>query len=152
MMLVQTTTKVREVVSRIQQRFRSRVLEWEHAAITTLWGLIVLGNPEVFKGPAFVAFWGGPTLWGWIVFLAGTARITALCINGYMAKPTAIVRAAGALTGIGLFGVLTLGFLFSWTWPTGLAVYSVLGFFGLFSFYWSIFDVAIPDGHDGDDS
>lgn len=140
--------KVREVITRIQKRFRSRILEWEHAAITVLWGLIVLGNPEVFSGPAFVAFWGGPAVWGWLVFLAGVARLSALCVNGYMAKPTAIVRAAGALTGIALFAVLTLGFLFSWTWPTGLAVYSVLGFFGLFSFYWSIFDVAIPDGHD----
>lgn len=146
--MIMVQHKVREVAGRIQQRFRSRVLEWEHAAITTLWGLIVLGNPEVFNGRAFAAFAGGPVLWGWIVFLAGTARIAALCVNGYMAKPTAIVRAAGALTGIALFAVLTLGFLFSWTWPTGLAVYSVLGFFGLFSFYWSIFDVAIPDGHD----
>lgn len=145
-------TKAREVASRIISRFRSRVLEWEHAAIFTLWGLIVLGNPAEFSGPAFAAFAGGPALWGWVVFLAGTLRIAALCVNGYMAKPTAIVRAAGALTGIGLFAVLTLGFLFSWTWPTGLAVYSVLGFFGLFSFYWSIFDVAVPDGHDGDDT
>ena len=142
--------RVREVAFRIQQRFRSRVLEWEHSAITVLWGLIVLGNPSVFSGPAFTAFPGGPVVWGWLVFLAGTARITALCINGYMAKPTAIVRAAGALTGIILFATITLGFLFSWTWPTGLAVYSVLGFFGLFSLYWSIFDVAIPDGHDDD--
>ena len=141
-------SKVHEVLARIRARFRSRILEWEHATITTLWGLIVLGNPSVFKGAAFAAFSGGPTLWGWLVFLAGAARITALCINGYMAKPTALVRALGALTGIALFAVLTLGFLFSWTWPTGLAVYSVLGFFGLFSLYWAIFDVAVPDGHD----
>lgn len=150
--MIMIQSKAREVATRIISRFRSRVLEWEHASITTLWGLIVLGNPEEFASPAFAAFAGGPPLWGWLVFLAGTLRITALCVNGYMAKPTAIVRAAGALTGIGLFAVLTLGFLFSWTWPTGLAVYSVLGFFGLFSFYWSIFDVAVPDGHDGDDT
>ena len=140
--------KVDEVLTRIRLRFRSRILEWEHAAVATLWGLIVLGNPEVFAGPAFVAFKGGPALWGWLVFLLGVARITALCINGYMAKPTAMVRAMGALTGIALFSAITLGLLLSSTWPTGLAVHSVLGFFGLFSLYWAIFDVAVPDGHD----
>lgn len=146
MILVQH--KAHEVLTRIRSRFRSRVLEWEHACITVLWGLIVLGNPSVFSGRAFAGFAGGPALWGWIVFLTGTLRIAALCVNGYMAKPTALVRAMGALSGIGLFSVLTLGFLFSWTWPTGLAVYSVLAAFGLFSLFWAIFDVAVPDGHD----
>lgn len=141
-------TKVVEVIGRIRARFRSRVIEWEHAIITTLWGLVVLANPSVFNGKAFDAFIGGAALWGWLVFLVGVIRVAALCVNGYMAKPTAMVRALGALSGIALFAVLTLGFLLSWTWPTGLAVYSVLGFFGLFSLYWSIFDVAIPDGHD----
>lgn len=142
--------KVIEIAGRIRQRFRSRVLEWEHAIITVLWGLIVLGNPSVFQGPSFVAFVGGPVFWGWAVFLAGVARITALCVNGYMAKPTAVVRAFAAITGIGLFAALSLGFLFSWRWSTALAIYPVIGFFGLFSLYWAIFDVAVPDGHDGD--
>jgi hypothetical protein len=140
--------KVHEVITRIRLRFRSRILEWEHATVATLWGLIILGNPSVFAGPAFVAFKGGPILWGWLVFLLGVARITALCINGYMAKPTALVRALGAVIGIGLFAALTLGLLMSWTWPPGLAVYGTLCVFGLFSIYWAIFDVAIPDGHD----
>ncbi len=143
-------SKAREVATRIRQRFRTRVLEWEHASVATLWGLIILGNAEAFAGPAFTAFPGGPVLWGWVVFLLGTARISALCVNGYMAKPTAMVRAMGALTGIILFAAISLGLLLSWTWPPGLAVYSVLGSFGLFSLYWSIFDVAIPDGHDDD--
>lgn len=142
--------KVREVVVRIQQRFRSRSLEWEHAAVATLWGLIILGNPGAFAGPAYTAFPGGPVLWGWVVFLLGTARISALCVNGYMAKPTALVRALGAVTGFTLFAAISLGLLFSWTWPPGLAVYSVMAVFSLFSLYWSIFDVAIPDGHDDD--
>lgn len=142
--------KAREVFTRIQQRFRGRALEWEHSAVAVLWGLLVLGNPKAFAGPAFAAFPGGPVLWGWLVFLLGVARVSALCVNGYMAKPTAMVRAMGALTGIALFAAITLGLLMSWTWPPGLAVYSVLGFFGLFSLYWAIFDVAIPDGHDGD--
>ncbi len=142
--------KVIEIATRIRQRFRSRVLEWEHAIITVLWGLIVLGNPGVFEGPSFTAFIGGPAFWGSAVFLAGVARITALCVNGYMAKPTAVVRAFAAITGIALFAALSLGFLFSWRWSTALAVYPVIGFFGLFSLYWAIFDVAVPDGHDGD--
>lgn len=142
--------KVIEVAGRIRSRFRSRVLEWEHAIITLLWGLVVLGNPAVFEGPGYQAFIGGPAFWGWVTFLAGVVRITALCVNGYMARPSAITRAFAAVSGICLFGALSLGFLFSWRWSTPLAVYPVIGFFGLFSLYWAIFDVAIPDEHDGD--
>lgn len=140
--------KVREVVWRIRSRFRSRVLEWEHAVMMSLWGMIVLANPGVFEGPSFTAFIGGPAFWGWALLLAGASRIGALCVNGYMARPTAVVRAFGAITGIALFAAISLGFLFSWTWGTALAMYPVVGFFGLFSLYWAVFDVAMPDGHD----
>lgn len=136
-----------EVAIRIRSRFRSRAVEWEHALVMTVFGAIVLLNPAVFNGPSFSAFIGGPFVWGPCMLIAGTARILALCINGYMARPTALVRALSALSGVLLFAAITLGLLFSWTWPTGLAPYAVMGFFGLFSLYWSIFDVAIPDGH-----
>lgn len=149
--MILITTKAREVIGRMRQRFRDRVLEWEHATITVLWGMVVLDNPDLFSTPSFVAFKGGPGLWGWTIVLAGIMRIAALCINGYMAQPTAIVRAFAAMTGIALFGAISLGLLFAWTWGTGLAVYPVLGFFGLFSLYWAIFDVASPDGHDDPD-
>ncbi len=69
----------------------------------------------------------------------GTARLAALCVNGYMARPTALVRAIAAVSGILLFAALSLGFLFSWRWGTALAMYPVIGFFGLFSLYWAIF-------------
>lgn len=115
--------------------------------MTTLWGLLVLANPAVFKGPSFTAFPGDAVTWGWVVFLAGCIRIAALGINGYMARPTALVRSISAIIGISLFSALSLGFLFSWTWSTALAIYPVVGFFGLFSLYWAIFDVAVPDDH-----
>lgn len=140
--------QIGQVAGRIRGRFRSRVLEWEHATIMTLWGAIVLCNPEVFSGPSFVAFWGGPWLWGGLFLAGGALRIIALAINGYMARPTALVRAVAALSGILLFSAIGLGLLFAWTWGPGLAVYPVLGVFSLFSLYWAIFDVAIPDHHD----
>ena len=141
-------TKIVEVAKRIQQRFRDRVLEWEHAIMTVIWGLVVLGNPGVFEGPSFAAFKGGAVVWGWAVMIAGTLRIAALCVNGYMARPTAMVRALAAVSGILLFAAISLGFLLSWRWGTALAMYPVVGFFGLFSLYWAIFDVANPDEHD----
>jgi hypothetical protein len=146
--MIVITTRTREVLRRIRQRFRDRALEWEHAIMTTLWGLIVLGKPSVFEGAAFEAFRGGPAVWGWAVAIAGTLRITALCVNGYMARPTALVRALAAVSGIILFAAISLGFLLSTGLNTGLAMYPVVGFFGLFSLYWAIFDVAIPDDHD----
>lgn len=137
----------KEVVKRLQGRFRGRSLEWEHSVIMTLWGLIVLFNPSQFEGPGFVAFKGGPYIWGSMVLLAGLTRFVALCVNGYMARPTALVRALGAGSGIVLFAAISLGFLFSWRWSTALAVYPVVGFFTLFSLYWSVIDVAIPEDH-----
>ena len=136
-----------EFAGRVRKRFRSRALEWEHALIMTFFGAIVLFNPSVFEGPSFTAFPGSSGVWGWGMLGAGVARIVALGVNGYMARPTALVRALSALSGIVLFAAISLGLLFSWTWPTGLAPYPVLGFFGLFSLYWAIFDVAIPDDH-----
>lgn len=147
-MIVVVVSQTREVLGRMRQRFRSRVLEWEHAIMAVLWGGIVLTNPDLFEGPSFVAFKGGPVLWGWAVMLCGVARLVALGINGYMAVPTAMVRALAAVAGIALFGAISLGLLFSWRWGTGLAVYPVLSVFGLFSLYWAVFDVASPDRHD----
>jgi hypothetical protein len=136
-----------EFAGRVRKRFRSRAIEWEHASIMTIFGMILLINPAVFEGPSFTAFPGDAAWWGWGMLFAGLARFAALGINGYMARPTALVRALSALSGIVLFAAISLGLLFSWTWPTGLAPYPVLGFFGLFSLYWAIFDVAIPDDH-----
>lgn len=144
----------REVVRRIRDRFRSRALEWEHTVVAILWGLIVLANPKTFTGPSYAAFlalpppWDASQIWGWMALSAGTLRLAALCINGYMAQPTAIIRAAGAVSGILLYAVISLGILFSWAWSTGLAVYPVIGFFGLFSLAWAVSDVANPDEHD----
>lgn len=146
-MIVVTT---QAIVKRILSRFRSRVLEWEHAIIMTLWGVIVVYNPTIFNDAGYVAFVGGSLFWGSVVIIAGLVRISALCVNGYMARPTALVRAFAAASGILMFAAISLGFLFSWRWSTALAVYPVLGFFGLFSLYWSIFDVAIPDDHSDD--
>jgi hypothetical protein len=141
-MVIVTT---REITRRISSKFRSRSLEWEHTVMMILFGFIVLVNPAIFEGPGFVAFWGGPYLWGSFILLFGIVRLAALCVNGYMAKPTAMVRALGAGCGILVFAALTLGFLFSWRWSTALSMYPVVGFFGLFPLAWSILDVALPD-------
>lgn len=145
--MIVVTTK--EVAKRIQSRFRDRVLEWEHTVMMIVFGFILLINPGIFEGPGFVAFWGGPYLWGSIVLFAGLLRLAALCVNGYMHTPTSLVRAIGAGSGILVFAAISLGFLFTWRWPTALAMYPVVGFYGLFSLAWSIRDVATPDIHNG---
>jgi hypothetical protein len=145
--MIVISTKAHEVVARVRMRFRARALEWEHAIITFLFGMIILANPAVFDGAGFVAFQGGPTVWGWGVTIAGILRLAALCVNGYMARPTALIRVLAGVSGILLFAAISLGFLFAWRWSTAFAVYPVVGFFGLFSVYWAVIDVAIPDHH-----
>ena len=137
---------IRKVVQRARSRFRDRALEWEHSIMATLFGGIIIANPDVVQGPSFTAFpitwlW----LWGPVILTVGVACLIALSVNGFMAKPTALVRAAAAAMRVIVFGLLSLGFLFSWSWPTALAVYPVIAFFGLFPLFWTILDVAYPD-------
>ncbi|MCZ9335624.1 hypothetical protein, partial [Klebsiella pneumoniae] len=73
----------------LQQRFRLRALEWEHACISVVFGLSILIDPGIFDGASFRGFVGGPQLWGWGVLLMGLANIIALIINGTVPKPTA---------------------------------------------------------------
>jgi hypothetical protein len=132
------TREARAVIGRIRSRFRSRGLEWVHAVMTFLWGLFVLGNSGQFNRPGFIAFTGGPALWGWARILGRVRRIAALCINGYMARPTALVHVITGVSGILPFRRHQPGL------PVFVGVehrprdVSVVGFFGLFSICWAI--------------
>jgi len=129
----------------LKQRFRLRSLEWEHACISVVFGLIVLIDPRIFDGASFRGFVGGPQLWGWGVLLMGIANIVALIINGTVPKPTAALRTISAALQIFLFGMLAIGFFLSGTGTTGMGTYAVLGLFGFFAASWALLDAVAPE-------
>lgn len=151
MMAVFTTRAALQFAVRLRTRFRQRALEWEHASIAVLLGVVFVSHPELFKGDAYSApifQLTGPAIWGWVILTTGALRLIALAINGYMAQPTALIRAISAALGVGLFGVITLGILTSGTVISALAAWIPITVFGLFSISWAIVDVGIPDRHD----
>jgi len=142
-----------EFQRRLKTRFRMRALEWEHAVIAVILGSILLAHPQLFDGAAFrgAVFQGpGPQVWGAAILAIGVARLLALAVNGYMARPTALIRAIAAAFGVALFGVISLGVLLSGTTITALASFLAITVFGAFSIAWAIVDVGVPDHHDDD--
>jgi hypothetical protein len=129
----------------LRQRFRLRSLEWEHACISVVFGLIVLFDPAIFDGASFRGFVGGPQLWGWGVFLMGVANIAALIGNGTVPKPTAALRTISAVLQKFLFLMLAIGFFASGTGTTGMGTYAVLALFGFFAASWALLDAVAPE-------
>lgn len=140
-MIIVLYENVRVAAGRIRKKFQSRALEWEHSVMIFLFGVIVIANPAIFKLPAFAQFWGGPSLWGPMSLGVGVLRITALCINGYMAKPTAWIRAIGSVFGIALFAGISYGFVLAGGLTTGFAMYPIAGIFGYFALSVSVTDI-----------
>jgi hypothetical protein len=139
-----------EFQRRLRQRFRLRVIEWEHAVIAVGFGAIILGHPELFAGKVFQApvfQWFGPGAWGWGVLLLGFARLLALAVNGYMARPTALIRSISAIVSVALFATISMGILFSGTTIAALAAFLPIVGFGVLPVYWAVIDVGVPDRH-----
>lgn len=136
---------------RLRSRFRMRALEWEHTVVAILLGVFFLGEPKIFASTAYSApifQWAGPTIWGWSIVGMGIVRLLALGINGYMARPTAFVRAFSAGLGVGVFGIITIGIIASGTFASALPAFIAITAFGTLSIAWAMVDVVIPDRHD----
>lgn len=139
---------------RLQQRFRARALEWEHAGIAVLWGMILLGSPDLFGGRVFAApifQLPGPIVWGWAMLILGLARLAALAVNGYLARPTALIRSLSAIASVALFALICIGIVASGTPVTGLAAYLPMVGFDALAIYWAVIDVRVLDRHDHPD-
>lgn len=150
MNFVFTRAGARDFQLRFRQRFRERVLEWEHAAVAVFLGAIIIGRPELFAGKVFQApvfQWFGPGVWGFGVLALGLARLLALSVNGYMARPTALIRSISAIASVALFATISMGILFSGTTIPALAAFLPIVGFGILPVYWAVIDVGVPDRH-----
>ena len=65
------------VYIRIKHRFGARILEWFLAAVTTLWGMVLLLPAETFAGRGWIIFRAvaPEEAWGILMFLLGLARL-----------------------------------------------------------------------------
>jgi len=136
---------IEESAVHLRQRFRLRVLEWQNATISIVFGLTILLNPNLFDAVSFSGFVGGPWVWGSGIFALGCVNVAALVINGTVPKPTAALRTISALLQVFLFLMLSIGFYASGTGSTGIGSYGVMAFYGFFAAAWALLDAVAPE-------
>jgi hypothetical protein len=136
---------IEESAVHLRQRFRLRVLEWQNATISIVFGLTILLNPGLFNAASFSGFVGGPWVWGSGICFLGCVNVAALVINGTVPKPTAALRTISALLQVFLFLMLSIGFYASGTGSTGIGSYGVMAFYGFFAAAWALLDAVAPE-------
>lgn len=114
---------------RIRHRFGPRMTEWMLAAITALWGAVLLLPADTFDGPAYsfmrAIFFGREDLLGAIMLALGMIRIGGLIVNGARREVTPWIRMVSAAIGFLIFVGISTGFALSGSVSTWLAVYPV---------------------------
>lgn len=82
----------------LQETFEARASEWMLSGATITLGSVFFLNESMFYREAFEglrAILNSQWLWGWLLFVIGTARLAVLCVNG-MYYRTPHYRAMGA--------------------------------------------------------
>lgn len=127
---------------RIKHRFGPRQMEWFMAAITTLWGAVLLLPTETFAAPAwqfFARLWPEEA-WGVLMFLLGIARLAGLFVNGARADVTPWIRVGSAAGGVLLWLLISYGFALTGVVSTWLAVYPVFALAEFINIYRAMHD------------
>lgn len=124
-------TRLADVIRSLKVSYPDRANEWMLATVLFLWGCVLQGNPGLFATSASYGPLGDlmpqPT-WALLCFGAGAARLVALAINGAYRR-TPHMRAGTAFLSCLFWFYISLGFLQSGAWSTGLAVYPVFLWF-----------------------
>lgn len=111
---------------RIQHRFGPRMTEWFMAGHMLLFGLVLLFPVETFNGPAYAGFGAiflSEDVLGWVMFVAGLARIGGLVVNGARKNITPQIRQISAALGCIVWSGICFAFFTSNVVSTWLAVY-----------------------------
>jgi hypothetical protein len=106
------------------------MMEWWMAFHTALFGLILLGMPDLFDQPAWTGFasWGiSEAALGWVMVLLGFGRIGGLIINGARKNVTPMIRQVSAGIGCLIWFGIVYGFASSGVVSTWLAIYPLFG-------------------------
>lgn len=123
---------------RVAHRFGPRLTEWVLAAITVLWGVVLLLPEQTFDQPTwsgFRAIFGNELLLGTVMVFLGLLRLGGLVVNGARRKVTPWIRVVSAGLGFLLFVGITTGYALSGVVSTWLAVYPVFALVELVNIY-----------------
>ena len=123
---------------RIQHRFGPRMTEWMLAAITALWGAVLVNSLALFNQPAWSGFrdiFRDEWTLGWIMVFLGALRIGGLIVNGARKNVTPWIRSVSASLGCCLFVGITYCYSQSGVFSTWLAIYPVFAVVELLNVY-----------------
>jgi hypothetical protein len=123
---------------RVQHRFGPRMPEWMLAAITALWGGVLVNSPNLFDSPTWSGFrsiFHDEWTLGWIMVFLGVLRIGGLIVNGARKNVTPWIRSVSASLGCCLFVGITYCYWQSGIISTWLAVYPVFAVVELLNIY-----------------
>lgn len=123
---------------RITHRFGPRLTEWVLAAITMLWGAVLLLPDAIFDQPTWAGFraiFGNEIALGTIMVLLGLSRLGGLIVNGARKRVTPWIRVVSAGLGFVLFVGITTGYALSGVISTWLAIYPVFALVELVNIY-----------------
>lgn len=102
-----------KVILRLTHSFRVRFAEWITSLSMFWWGIIVLFDNDLFQYNPFFQALGDMApqrVWAIVATLFGAMRIVFLIINGAW-RPSAHIRAAGAVLGTLVWGSMILASL-----------------------------------------
>lgn len=125
----------------------SRVMEWQNAAASFGFGIILLTNSVFATGSQWDKFekLASEKEWGLAICLVALVRVAALLVNGHYRRTPAL-RAATALLGAGLWSMVAMLFVQPGEpLTTGVAVYAVLAYGDLVCAWRAAKDAAIAD-------
>lgn len=135
------------ITIRFKHIFRERLPEWATSTALFFWGLIVYSQDNSLWTREFfsvLAEIGDQKTWGIIAMAVGSMRIIALGINGLW-RPTAHIRAIGALIGSVIWTAIILGYLgLNWV-PPALATQTVFLALDLTSLWYAAGDAKMAD-------
>lgn len=136
---------------RIQHRFRTRVTEWMLAAITALWGVIMLLPGEIFALPGYSGFasiFGNEDILGVGMTTLGLLRIAGLIVNGARRNVTPHIRMFSAGCGCLIFSGMCYCYGLSGILAPWLAIYPVFVIGEMTNVYRAAHDVGEANGRD----
>lgn len=130
---------------RIRERARERLSEWFCACNMTQFGATLYHPSSTFNSPAYEAFaWFGEEMTGLVIGSLGVAWIIGLIVNGARQQVTSTIRMFCAFIGALVYGMLGIGFLWSYAingvLSTGIGNYFLISVLVLYSLYWIAVD------------
>ena len=114
---------------RIRTRFDRRLSEWMVAAMTALWGTVLLLPGSTYDTSpvfAFTSYIVSENVLGSVMVFFGVLRLIGLFVNGARQDVTPWIRVVSAGVGFMVWSLICFSFALSGVVSTWLAIYPVI--------------------------